>query len=184
MKKNIIWKGIEYKSLENLTAGNRPKGFEFTSVIVGSYQKKIYICRYEIKLNKDWEVIKFRIVSVVNGKQKAFEGKNIKGKWEINGKYNRKYDNFKFIDISVSPITNTLPINNLDFVKNQPQQIEVIYLDILNSRIKPVKQIYTQLSKKSFKYQNLAKDFEAKLKVDKDGFTVNYPKLFKKVAES
>ena len=58
------------------------------------------------------------------------------------------------------------------------RRIQVIYLDLLEQKITPVKQKYTRLSKTEYHYENVPNDFEAKIEVDELGFVVDYPSLF------
>ncbi len=82
------------------------------------------------------------------------------------------------IDISLTPFTNSLPINRLQWRLNKPQQIKVLFLDILSQEILAVQQRYTKLSETEYKFENVPNDFEAIINVDDSGMVVNYPELF------
>jgi hypothetical protein len=86
---------------------------------------------------------------------------------------------FVFIDISLSPFTNTLPINCLQLQPKERQVIRVIYFDVLGKEIKAVKQVYTRLSGSEYLYENYDGSFSATIKTNEQGFVTNYPRLFK-----
>lgn len=88
------------------------------------------------------------------------------------------------LDIPPTPFTNSLPINRLRVKKGEEHQIRVIYLDLLEKQIKPVRQQYTRLSETAYLYQNVPNDFEAKIEVDEFGLVVDYPLLFIRTASS
>lgn len=181
MEDKIIWKGLKYNSLEYFRIKKFAKEYKVDSAVVGTYNGTNYSCKYWLRLNNNWTVKTFSILSTVNDSQKAYLVENRRGKWFINAREDKRFEGIKFIDISISPFTNSLPINYIDFKINKEEEIEVVYFDILNFKIKTSRQIYTKLSESTFKYQNLSKDFEAKVKVDQYGLIKKYPKLFKRI---
>jgi hypothetical protein len=82
------------------------------------------------------------------------------------------------IDLSLTPFTNTLPINRLQLKLNQQQTIEVLYFDMLKKEIRPVKQLYTRTANDQYLYENYDSSFKAEIKIDEQGLVVDYPKLF------
>ncbi|MFP3675094.1 putative glycolipid-binding domain-containing protein, partial [Bacillus sp. SIMBA_031] len=88
---------------------------------------------------------------------------------------------FKYIDISLTPFTNTLPIHHLKLQENNPQEIDVIYIDVLNHHIKPAQQRYTRTAANKYLYENIQTYFKAEILVDENGLVVTYPDLFEKI---
>ncbi|WP_312287807.1 putative glycolipid-binding domain-containing protein [Chryseobacterium gleum] len=181
--KTLIWKGIFYQSLEYFNLHSDDKGYTVESKIIGCHEDKIYVLNYKILSDKDWNVQDFLIESEINTVKRTFSGKRNQNHWKINGVVHSEFNNFKFIDISLTPFTNTLPINNLKLAENSSQEIKVIYIDVLNKVIKPVTQQYTRISADQYRYDNLQTDFTADISVDESGLIVNYPELFEKIAE-
>lgn len=117
----------------------------------------------------------------VNNDKKKITGEKNNGQWLINGECTPLFTNFDFIDISLTPFTNTLPINHLHLTDNCEKEINVIYIDILRGELEPVKQIYRKISDLSYHYENVPNDFEAEIVTDEDGFVAFYPNLFKRI---
>jgi hypothetical protein len=82
------------------------------------------------------------------------------------------------VDIPLTPFTNTLPINRLNLNQGQAQETHVIYCDLLEHQIKPVRQKYTCLSGTEYHYENVPNDYEVIIQVDESGLVVDYPSLF------
>lgn len=181
--KTLIWKGIFYQSLEYFNLQSDDKIYTVESKIIGCLEDKIYSIQYKIHIDKAWIVQDFLIESEVNTIKRTSSGKRNQGQWEINGVVNPEFDHFKFIDISLTPSTNTLPINNLKLSESGSQKINVIYIDVLKHNIKPVQQHYTRTSVNKYLYENLENDFKAEISIDETGLVTVYPKLFEKVAE-
>ncbi|MDU4600303.1 MAG: putative glycolipid-binding domain-containing protein, partial [Clostridium sporogenes] len=60
-----------------------------------------------------------------------------------------------------------------------------VYVDIYNYNLRPVNQRYTCLNSNingyKYRYENLNNGFTAEFFVDKEGFVIDYPDLFKRV---
>ena len=58
----------------------------------------------------------------------------------------------------------------------------MIYLDVLEQTVQPVRQKYTRLADSRYHYENGPNDFEATIIVDEHGLVVDYPQLFVRTA--
>ena len=183
MRTNILWTGKQHYSLENCLVSETKKAIGVNSVIIGTADDNIFRTEYFIKTNKNWEINFLAVNHDLNGKTRSLRLQHdINGHWKMNGKAAKRFSDCRDIDISLTPFTNTLPINRLNFTEKKEQTIDVIYLDILEWKIKRVKQSYTRLSNNIFKYENVPNNFEASIKVDKKGLVVDYPGLFSRTA--
>ena len=183
MQTNLLWAGREYHSIENCLVDTTNKGSEITSTIIGHYDNKIYQVEYRIKTNHNWETVFFEINSRHNNRIQSllFEGDG-KGNWTSNNKQASQFKGCIDIDIPLTAFTNTLPINRLKLIQDQEQEIQVIYLDLLEEQIKPVRQKYKRLSNTEYHYENVPNDFEANIQVDESGLVIDYPMLFVRTA--
>jgi hypothetical protein len=183
MQINILWTGREYYSLENCLVNTTPTGSIITSTIVGRYGEKIYQVEYTIKTNPRWETVSLQLTYQHSDFKEHFllEGDG-KGNWRMNGKEEEQFKDCIDVDIAVTPFTNTLPINRLRLQEGQSHEIQVIYFDILEQQIRPVRQQYTRVADKTYHYENIPNDFEANITVDERGLVVDYPSLFVRTA--
>jgi len=183
MQTNLLWTGIEYHSLENCLVNRVDDGVEITSTILGTYDHIIYQVDYFIRLNSSWETTYFEIESRHSnqGIRFVFESTGA-GTWMANGNVLPEFEGCMDIDIPLTPLTNTLPINRLNLKPWEEAEIQVLYLDLLRQEIKPVRQKYARVSEKVYHYENVPNDFEADIIVDDMGFVVDYPTLFKRTA--
>lgn len=181
--KTVIWKGLFYNSLECCKIKKRRNFFFVESKILGIFENKIYLMEYDLKINSDWSISNFALKYEVNNTRNVIEGNKEKNAWIINDKIAKELLSVDFIDISLSPFTNSLPINNLHLKIGEERIIDVIYINILESEIKLVKQKYKRKGEKVFTYENVPNDFEADIEIDNFGLVNYYPKLFQKVTE-
>ncbi|MEO6868674.1 MAG: putative glycolipid-binding domain-containing protein [Ginsengibacter sp.] len=167
MLKQILWNGLFYHSVENCFIKNNVTGTEIVSSITSLFEDIINKVDYVIKINHNWETEYFSIQSEVSGEKNMFTYESDgKGGWTKNGNAANEFLNCIDIDISLTPFTNSLPINRLKLKNHEEQLINVIYIDILQQRIKTVQQKYKRLSKYEYRYQNVPNDFETIITVD------------------
>ena len=183
MQTNILWAGREYNSLENCLINESASGMEISSTIIGHYEEKIYKVEYHIQTNARWETTYFNIISRhSNQTQTISYHSDGKGNWTNAGKPLEPFNGCIDIDIRLTPFTNTLPIRRLQLQHGETREIQVLYFDLLEAQITPVRQQYTCLSATEYHYENIPNDFEANIQVDGSGFVMDYPSLFVRTA--
>ena len=180
---NLLWTGTEYHSLENCLVKSVANGFEIDSIIIGFYQDTIFRVAYKIKTTMSWETNYLEIHSRFNNERhhSLFES-DANGNWKFNGNADKKFSGCIDVDLSLTPFTNTLPVNRLNMDIQNEQVIEVLYCDVLQNEFRKVNQRYIRLSDAIYRFQNVPNDFESEIEVDGNGFIVNYPQLFKRTA--
>ncbi|MGZ3812083.1 MAG: putative glycolipid-binding domain-containing protein [Mucilaginibacter sp.] len=178
MELNILWKGLQYHLLENNLIVQTNLGYEIISTIVGNCEETPCRVNYCIHVNKSWEVVYARISAELNQNTDVTVLEKKDRQWHMNGDENKYFEGIRFIDISLTPFTNTLPINCLQLSQGERKVIEVIYFDILEKEIKPSRQVYTKLSECTYLFENFDGGFSAEIEVDKYGLVTRYPELF------
>ena len=109
MQTNILWTGREYYSLENCLVHSTEQRAEINSVIIGTYQSKIYRVEYQIKTNENWETVFFELKSRHSNNTEHLKiTSDGKGNWFSNNKKVDEYSGCVDIDIPLTPFTNTL----------------------------------------------------------------------------
>jgi hypothetical protein len=183
MQTNLLWTGREYHSMENCLVKRENNYTTITSTIIGYYQNKIYQVDYHIEANRQWETLLVEINCRHSDQvqQVKFERNSI-GNWYSNGNEQPAFKGCVDVDISLTPFTNSLPINRLQLKQHEAQEITVIYFDLLTRQIKPATQKYTRLTNSTYRYENVPNDFEAVIEIDASGFVVDYPSLFVRTA--
>jgi hypothetical protein len=152
-----------------------------SSHIHGQFQKTDFWAAYHIVTTSQWSVISFEIEYSVAGQLTKISIRHAEDGWYVNGNLRSEFKNCIDMDITLTPFTNTLPINRLDLQFNNPRQIEVFYVNVLENKIYPVRQQYIRKSAIEYNFQNVPNDFEADIIVDNEGFVVHYPHLFERI---
>lgn len=180
----VVWRGIVYKSWEICMIDRKNDAVHVESIIRGNDLNRVFNVNYALKIDRNWCIQEFEIKTEIDGHKNVIAGTKSEGRWTVNGIARPEFDEFLFIDISLTPFTNTLPINNLRLEVGQSAPIDVLYINILEDEIKPVKQLYTRKKKDEYLYENLDTNFSAIISVDQKGIVKSYPGLFEIVMES
>ncbi|MGV8853238.1 MAG: putative glycolipid-binding domain-containing protein [Devosia sp.] len=86
------------------------------------------------------------------------------------------------IDISASPLSNSLPLWRCDWIIGQPQRFAMAWIDTEAMTVQRHEQIYTRLDDSQFRFQSAQGSFERLITVDGDGLVLDYPGLFTRAA--
>ena len=179
MQCSILWQGRQADSKEHCLIHTNESGIKVDSVIIGKQGDMIYRVEYAILLNLQWETLSFSISSLHNDViQRLDYASDGKGNWTDQGEPVPKLDGCLYIDLPLTPFTNSLPINRLHLQNGEEQQIRVIYIDLLEEKVSPLSQKYKKLGDNSYHYQNVPNDFEAVITTNEDGLVTDYPGLF------
>lgn len=177
----ILWTGWENQSVEFCNLVKKPTDIEVNGSIISSYSGEFCKVEYSIFLNPDWTVSAFTLEAQfsqepVNWYLNAEKGHG----WTIAHHDAEPFKDCIDIDISFTPFTNSLPVNRLHMKEGDTADIQVLYIDIMERKLKPVNQRYTRLPALQYKFENVPNDFEAVLELDENGLVVNYPDLYKR----
>jgi hypothetical protein len=182
MKRNqtFVWQGLYYHTCEKLILTARADGYTAKGIIVGEAENLPVHFIYGLELSKDWRLLSAS-AEQVGSSEKLQLLRNTKGQWtNEKGKPYGLPDDCIDIDISITPFTNTLPINRMDFKKGEPKNITVIYINALSMKVSAMEQRYTLISKNRYRYESIPPGFTALLQTDEDGLVVKYPGLFER----
>jgi uncharacterized protein len=181
MMKEIIWKSSEYGTVEHCSVELTPEWNAANSRISCTINGQDIEVHYKLETDEHWRTRKVEIIKrskeMVNNWHLIKSGEG----WLVNDHPAADLEGCMDIDISLTPLTNTLPIRRLDFISQPHHRIEVVYIDMLAGEISKVRQHYTRLSGHSYLYENDDGEFSARLNTDSEDFVIDYEGLFERV---
>lgn len=183
---DVMWKTFNGVGLEHLLLLKNHENIKVNSVILAMRDNMPVRILYNIYCDLDWKVKKFDIQIFCDKHKNIILQSDGNGIWTTDS--NELVEDLKGcidIDISITPFTNTIPIRRLLLKVGESKEIKVVYVDIYNYSLTPVKQRYTCLDSNlngyKYRYENLNNGFTAEFFVDKEGVVIDYPDLFKRV---
>jgi uncharacterized protein len=180
--KDIVWQSLAWPSNvvhRHTTADREINGHGF---VVGRTDEHVpFAIEYNVALTPAWQIQEVSIKSLLDDRAISLSHRD--EKW-YDGSVNHlaEFDGIEFVDISLSPFSNSFPIKRLSFEKEKPQKIDMIYFDENRFSLRKVEQLYSQLDDMTFRYQDVElPDFVSDIIVDDDGLVIDFSSLFRRV---
>jgi hypothetical protein len=164
-----------------------------------------YTCRYELQTDPGWTTSRFEVSSEGAGWARTVRLELAAGRWRATTSEQGNLDAALAgagharaglpgtedpdllygafdVDLTGSPLTNTLPIRRLNLLKAQTgvaHRLSVAWVILPSLEVVQADQIYTPISAGMIRFAT--ETFSADLVVDDDGFVADYPGLAKRI---
>lgn len=135
--------------------------------------------QYAIACDAAWRTLDVRI-QLVDGRSLTL-GSDGAGAWTHDGRPAPGLAGAVDVDLSGTPMTNTLPIRRLALGIGSRARIAATYVDLPSLAVSLDPQRYTRLSERRYHFESPATGFARDIDVDEDGLVVSYPGLFRRV---
>jgi len=176
----IVWKG-NYLNTTEFAKIETGESIAVDGYITGEVEGTLLHVSYRLTIDLLWNI---KAVYIDCQSEAAFEiYLNKKENQWLNEKREllSQFSGCTDIDISITPFTNTLPINRLHLPIGSSKEDTVLYINLPANECKSEKQRYTNLGNKNYKYENLTSGFISNIEVDEDGYVVNYPGIWYRI---
>jgi uncharacterized protein len=183
----LVWRRIfDNGSIEFATVSQVADGFLLTGTIVAIHQGEPLEVKYRIECHVDWRT---RLVSVEQ--RRGFRHSALvispddQADWAAHGvdtidSLNGCLD----VDLELTPITNTLPINRLKLDVGQRAEIAAAWIRFPSLEIVRANQSYERLTPSTYRYRSVVSGFTADIEVDQDGLPIRYEGIWERIGES
>ena len=184
MVREVMWWACDGPGLEYLRLAVRDSGVVADGVVLGVSDGHPFRLAYEVRCDAYWRVRAAR-VGVPGEPPKVELFSDGEGNWKGSDERPLSYlDGCRYIDVSATPFTNTLPIRRLGLAPGESAEISVAYFDGTELQPWPEPQRYTCLEEDDgsalYRFLSLDGGFTVDLTVDQDGLVVDYPGLFER----
>ncbi len=184
MIREVLWSAWDDLGLQHLRMTVRDSGAAADGLVLGLEEGRPFRFAYEVRCDANWRVRAAR-VGIPGGPPKVELLSDGKGNWtSSDGRSLASLEGCEYVDVSVTPFTNTLPIRRLGLAPGESADISVAYFDGTDLQPWPEPQRYTCLEKSGggglYRYLSLDGGFTVDLSVDADGLVLDYPGLFRR----
>ena len=170
---------LEYAVLQPLAAG-----LELAGTVVAIHKDAPLEVRYRIECDADWRTRSVSIEQRLGLEQSIlFLTVDDAGNWSDHrtGPIDALTGCLD-VDLELSPITNSLPVNRLKLDVGQVEEIAVAWVRFPTLEIVHARQSYERLSDRTYCYRSLGSGFTANIDVDESGLTIRYEGIWERVA--
>lgn len=180
MQKSIVWEGLHYDTEEHCNINYLDGAIIVRSELEGWALTIPVYAEYILRLDLNWNVLELDINFTVGEASYAYLlFRDAEGQWsDAEGKPYPEFSGCRYIDISLTPFTNTLPVKGMQWDDGQRTEVTVLYIDVLANQLRKDTQHYTRLNEGAYTFENANGNFTANITVDEDGFVTQYPNLF------
>lgn len=185
MERCLRWATEEGNGLEYLTLHGTPQGVVAEGVVVGPdagtlYDGRLFGCSYAIHCDARWRVR--QVEARVAGGAHLLLRADGEGRWSgPDGAPLPALDGCIDVDLTCTPLTNSLPIRRLGEALREREEIRVAYITLPEANVMASRQAYTWLEERRYRFESLSDPFQADIETDADGLVVRYPGLFRRL---
>jgi hypothetical protein len=181
-----MWSARDDPGLEHLRLAVHNEVIVADGMVVGVMEGCPFRVAYEVRCDAGWRVRALRVATPYPELPRIDLRADGEGNWTtLDGRAVPELQGCVDADISVTPFTNTLPIQRLGLVPEESAELYVAYIECTEMQVWPEPQRYTCLEKRGrgalYRFLSLDGGFTADLPVDADGLVVDYPGLFRRV---
>ncbi len=185
MSVDLAWTALDWPGMEHVVVSDDGGGFRADGQVVQA-DGDLASIRYQLRCTADWRVtsVAIQVANAVSGKTLDLAASG-DGHWRVDGRPAPELAGCTDVDISCTPLTNTLPIRRLSWSPGQARDLQVVYVRVPSLEVHPAWQRYTLLDRGRDRHEALFRyesgEFSADLRVDPDGFVTDYPGLWRRV---
>jgi hypothetical protein len=179
---DVAWMALQWPGFEHVIAAFGPAGFRADSWLILDSEVGLARVSYLLSCDSQWRVTDLTIAVTDAASHRTLAlRRDDGGHWHAEGDGPvPDLDGCIDVDINRSPLTNTLPIRRLGMAAGAPRDLDVVYVEVPELTVSPVRQRYTLLPGDGPVYRYESGSFSADLPVDGDGFVIDYPGLWRR----
>ncbi|GAA5513428.1 hypothetical protein Dcar01_02163 [Deinococcus carri] len=175
----VLWRGLDpaQPRLEHLhlTPWTRADG-----VVVGLKDGQPFTLAYGLEVGPDGHPTRLHL-SLRDGRGLTL-CRDAAGRWTDGaGQPRPELGGCTDVDVQATPLTNTLPIRRLGLEVGEHAVIRAAWVGVPSLEVRAVRQRYTRLAPRLYRYENLESGFAAKVEVDGAGLVKYYPEAFERL---
>jgi uncharacterized protein len=185
MPADLGWTALRWPGLEHVIASTDRAGFRADSQLILA-ERELATVSYRLECDAGWRFRRLAItVTSGSGRRALALSAGPDGLWLADGQPRPDLGGCIDIDINCTPLTNTLPVRRLAWSPGTAQDLDVAYVSVPELEVRPVRQRYTMLAldertgRALYRYESGS--FTAELPLDRDGYVVDYPGLWRRI---
>jgi hypothetical protein len=183
-----MWTPWDEPGLQRLKQQVDSQGYSLIGDVIFLRANQSFLVQYVIQCDANWRIQNFRID--VDGQNRLDCSLGDDDRWRSakTGESLSRFDGCLYIDLTVTPSTNTLATGYAPIALGQSKIIDVFYIDfddLPDLKLSRARQRYTHLGQRddqtTYRFEHLDNGFTAELPFDSSNLIVDYPDLFRRV---
>ena len=177
---SVLWRNAAQPGHEACRLTSRGALWHLEGTAVFSYQQHPCRLDYQIVCDVAWWTLSANITGWAGPQVVDLQIRTEpSGRWWLNKVEQLGVRGCTDIDLNFSPSTNLLPIRRLGLAIGEGADVQAAWLRFPGFTLEPLPQRYRRLDETTYRYESAGGQFVADLKVNRAGFVVDYPGLWK-----
>lgn len=176
----VRWRDWAGAGLEHAVLTETEGYIEVQSVVIAGPAEGAFAARYSLRLDPEWRVLELQ-ASIVGTVSSVHLRRSAEGAWSDGGRPLPGLAGALDVDLSITPLTNTLPIRRAGLATGDSAEIVVAYVAFPELAVSAAPQRYTRLHGNRYRFESLDSGFVREITVDEHGLVIAYPGLFHRV---
>ncbi|MGH9459115.1 MAG: putative glycolipid-binding domain-containing protein [Thermoanaerobaculia bacterium] len=171
---SVLWRRLDRPGHETASVRRNAGGWELAGAAVFLDVDRPVRLDYHIDCAGDWTTRGGVVTGWIGSRAIFVRLEADAGAWKLNGEPQPDVRGCIDLDLNFSPATNLLPIRRLDLAVGERADVRAAWLRFPNLQLEPLAQAYVRTGESTYRYES-ATGFTADLRVDENGFVVDYP---------
>ena len=172
---SIIWRRLDMPGHESTRIYGDGEGWYLDGAAVFLYENQPCRLEYLIQCSPDWRTEFISVDGWVGDEIIEMEIEVDKeGVWLLNGEEISAVKGCIDIDLSFSPVTNTLPLLRMDLAAGESKSTRAAWLRFPSFKLEALDQVYTRIDETTIRYES-GSGFKTELRVNEAGIVIDYP---------
>ncbi|THG33498.1 putative glycolipid-binding domain-containing protein [Naasia lichenicola] len=181
--RSLAWTATDGVGLERATVEMAEEGAVLRGSVVRD-DEAVYRISYEVRVDARWTTRSVTVFDDETGRSLQLRSEG-NGRWiDADGAPLDRLDGAVDVDISATPMTNTLPVRRLGLAIGESADIVTAYVLVTelgtDRGVELDAQRYTRTGELEYLYESRSSDFRRTVQVDEDGFVLEYQDAFRR----
>jgi hypothetical protein len=178
----ILWRRLDVPGHDAAVLVERNDSTELRGMAVFRDQDGPTALHYRVRCGADWQTSDAHIQGWLGAQPvELLIRRDGAGRWTLNGVACPAVAGCVDLDLSFTPATNLLPLRRLALAVGQTAEVRSAWLEWPAGTLTPLVQRYTRRSATAYHYESDLPGtdrFAAELRVDQNGWVIDYPGLW------
>jgi hypothetical protein len=175
----ILWQWVDRPGHE----AARLDDTSLSGMAVFAHEEAPVALSYAISCDASWRTERATVRGFIGARSVSVTIEASGGRWLLDGADQEQVTGCTDIDLNFSPSTNLLPIRRLGLRIGEEAAVRAAWLRFPSMQLEPLEQTYKRLAEDVYRYTSRGGAFTADLRVNAEGWVVDYPGAWKAVTE-
>ena len=177
---SILWQGFVLQGHEACRLFSQDSHWHLEGTAVFSHEQRPCRLDYQIICDDAWQTLSAEVEGWLGNTSVGMQIKTDPNQhWWLNGNEQPHIRGCIDIDLNFSPSTNLLPIRRLNLAIGETAEVKAAWLRFPSFKLELLTQQYRRMDETTYRYESAGGKFVADLKVNRSGFVLEYPGIWR-----